>query len=60
MTPGLKVVGNAPVLYSSDQPHEGTNQSCKHDIEELRESDDLTLDDKEAILARNAERFYRL
>ncbi|MEA2641573.1 MAG: uncharacterized protein QOF51_2967 [Chloroflexota bacterium] len=56
----LKIVGNQPFLYSSDFPHEVTNQSCKHDIEELLESDDLTQDDKEAILARNAERFYRL
>jgi len=56
----LKVVGNQPWLYSSDFPHEVTNQSCKHDIEELLESDELTQADKEAILARNAERFYRL
>jgi predicted TIM-barrel fold metal-dependent hydrolase len=56
----LKVVGNQPFLYSSDFPHEVTNQSCKHDIEELLESEELTQDDKEAILARNAERFYRI
>ncbi len=56
----LKIVGNQPWLYSSDFPHEVTNQSCKHDIEELLESDELTQADKEAILARNAERFYRL
>ena len=46
--------------YSSDYPHEVTNQSCKHDIEELLESEELTQGDKEAILHRNAERFYRL
>ncbi|HEY3117031.1 MAG TPA: amidohydrolase family protein [Chloroflexota bacterium] len=56
----LKVMGNQPFLYSSDFPHEVTNQSCKHDIEELLESDDLTQADKEAILGRNAECFYRL
>ena len=56
----LKVVGNEPFLYSSDFPHEVTNQSCKHDIEELLESEDLTRDDKEAILYKNAQRFYRL
>jgi hypothetical protein len=37
-----------------------TNASCKHDIEELWESDELTQADKQAILARNSERFYRL
>jgi uncharacterized protein len=56
----LKIVGNQPFLYSSDFPHEVTNQSCKHDIEELLESDELTQSDKEGILARNAERFYRV
>ncbi len=56
----LKVVGNEPFLYSSDFPHEVTNQSCKHDIEELLESEELSQDDKEAILYRNAQRFYRL
>ena len=56
----LKIVGNQPFIYSSDFPHEVTNASCKHDIEELLESDELTQDDKEAILARNAERFYQL
>jgi hypothetical protein len=56
----IKVVGNEPFIYSSDFPHEVTNQSCKHDIEELLESDELEQADKEAILYRNAERFYRL
>ena len=54
----LKVVGNKPFLYSSDFPHEVTNDSCKHDIHELLESEDLTMADKEGILGRNAERFY--
>jgi predicted TIM-barrel fold metal-dependent hydrolase len=56
----LKVVGNGAFIYSSDFPHEVTNESCKHDIGELWESDELTQADKEAILYRNAERFYRL
>jgi|SRR5579875_3223780 predicted TIM-barrel fold metal-dependent hydrolase len=54
----LKVVGNEPFIYSSDFPHEVTNESCKHDIGELLESSELTKDDKEAILYRNAGRFY--
>ena len=56
----LKLVGNRPFLYSSDFPHEVTLASCKHDIEELMESDELTADDKAAMLWRNAERFYQL
>ena len=56
----IKVVGNEPFFYSSDFPHEVTNASCKHDIGELLESGDLRQEDKEAILYRNAQRFYRL
>jgi predicted TIM-barrel fold metal-dependent hydrolase len=56
----VKVVGNEPFVYSSDFPHEVNNEMCKHEIGELIESDELTRADKEAILAGNAERFYRL
>lgn len=56
----VKVLGNKPFFYSSDFPHEVTNESCKHDIGELMESDELTDDDKTAILYRNAARFYKL
>jgi len=56
----LKVVGNRGFLYSSDFPHEVTLESCKHDIAELMESDEITDDDKSAMLYRNAERFYQL
>jgi predicted TIM-barrel fold metal-dependent hydrolase len=56
----MKLVGNKPFLYSSDFPHEVTLESCKHDIEELMESNEITEEDKTAMLARNAERFYVL
>lgn len=56
----IKVVGNQPFLYSSDFPHEVTNESCKHDIGELMESGEITDEDKAALLYRNAERFYKL
>ena len=56
----VKKVGNTPFLYSSDFPHEVTNESCKHDLGELMESREITEDDKTALLHRNAERFYRL
>jgi predicted TIM-barrel fold metal-dependent hydrolase len=56
----VKTVGNSPFIYSSDFPHEVNNETCKEEIEELLENDELTQEDKEAILYRNAERFYRL
>lgn len=55
----VKVVGNKPFMYSSDFPHEVNNDTCKEEIAELLEVAELTEDDKEAILHRNAERFYR-
>lgn len=54
----VKVVGSKPFIYSSDFPHEVTAESCKHEIEELRENPELSAADKENILWRNAERFY--
>jgi hypothetical protein len=56
----IKTVGNKPFLYSSDFPHEVTNESCKHDLGELMESNEITDDDKAAMLWRNAETFYKL
>ena len=56
----IKTVGNKPFLYSSDFPHEVTNESCKHDIGELMESGEITADDKAALLWRNSETFYKL
>jgi len=56
----IKVLGNKPFLYSSDFPHEVTLTSIKHDIEELMESDEISNDDKSAMLHRNAETFYQL
>ncbi len=54
----IKIVGNKPFFYSSDFPHEVTNASCKHDLAELMESEEITDDDRAAMLYRNAERFY--
>jgi len=56
----IKIVGNSPFLYSSDFPHEVTHESCKHDIGELMESEEINADDKAAMLWRNAENFYKL
>lgn len=55
----IKTVGNRPFFYSSDFPHEVTNESCKHDIGELMGSNAITEEDKAALLYANAERFYQ-
>src|SRR6266567_108020 len=56
----VRVVGNQPFIYSSDFPHEVSNETCRAEIEELLHNPDLSDEDKEAILHGNAERFYRL
>jgi len=56
----VKVAGNRPFLFSSDFPHEVTNETCKGEVRELLGNPRLTQADKEAILHGNAERFYRL
>jgi len=47
-------------LFSSDYPHEVDAATCKHELQELEENEELSDDDKDAILFRNAQRFYRL
>jgi predicted TIM-barrel fold metal-dependent hydrolase len=56
----VRVVGNKPFIFSSDYPHEVDAETCKAELEELRENPRLTREDKEAILLRNSLRFYRL
>ncbi|MBI2986795.1 MAG: amidohydrolase family protein [Deltaproteobacteria bacterium] len=53
-------VGNSPFVYSSDFPHEVNNEFCKKEISEILESEELTAEDKAAVLYRNAERLYNL
>jgi len=56
----IQTVGNRPFFYSSDFPHEVTNESCKHDIGELMGSNIITDEDKAALMYGNAERFYQM
>lgn len=56
----VRVVGNKPFLFSSDYPHEVDAVTCKEELRELQANDELSSADKQAILAGNAERFYRL
>jgi uncharacterized protein len=55
-----KMVGAEAFVFSSDFPHEVNNDICKHEIEELLETESLTQAEKELILAGNADRFYGL
>ena len=48
------MVGNKPFLFSSDYPHEVDAATCKHELQELQENEELTADDKDAA------RFYHL
>lgn len=56
----VRLVGNKPFIFSSDYPHEVDAETCKAELEELHENPRLAAEDKEAILFRNATRFYRL
>jgi predicted TIM-barrel fold metal-dependent hydrolase len=52
--------GRQSFLFGSDFPHEVFDAAkCRHEIDELLGRDDLTKEDKEAVLARNALRFYQ-
>lgn len=56
----IKLLGAEAFVFSSDFPHEVNNDICKHEIEEFLENHELSLDDKEAVMHANAERFYGL
>lgn len=54
----IKRVGNGLFMFASDFPHEVSAADCLHEIDEILEADNITDDDKKAILADNAARFY--
>jgi predicted TIM-barrel fold metal-dependent hydrolase len=52
--------GNQAFLFGSDFPHEVFDAAkCRHEIDELLARNDLTPEDKEAVLGGNALKFYR-
>ena len=55
---GIKAVGNAPFMFSSDFPHEVNTEKCLHHLAEIFEHEELSDDDRKAILHGNADRFY--
>lgn len=56
----VRMIGNRPFMYSTDFPHEVNSKTCKQELAELLENEELSEDDKEAILYRNALAFYNL
>ena len=52
--------GDDMCLFSSDFPHEVNNETCKKELQEMRENEEMSDEDKAAILHGNAERFYNL
>jgi predicted TIM-barrel fold metal-dependent hydrolase len=56
----VRRLGPEAFVFSSDFPHEVNIQTCKHEVEEVLENDNLSDAAKRAIFADNAERFYGL
>jgi predicted TIM-barrel fold metal-dependent hydrolase len=56
----VKTIGSKPFVFSSDFPHEVNDESVTGEIDELWEREDLTREDKVAILKTNAQVFYGL
>lgn len=56
----VDLVGAKPFVWSSDFPHEVNKHTVMGEIDELKENPKISDEDKDAILYRNAERFYGL
>lgn len=55
----VRRAGAEPFLFASDFPHENFSAaSCRGEIDELLAREDLKVEDKQKILAGNAERLY--
>ena len=55
----VKKAGREGFVFGSDFPHEVFDaKKCRTEINELLKRDDLSLDDKTAVLGGNARRFY--
>ena len=55
-----KQIGIEPFAYASDYPHEVDLPAAKEEIDEMAERQDLSFQEKQAVLAHNAKRFFRL
>jgi len=55
-----KRVGVQCFAYASDYPHEVDLPAAMHEIDEVAEHDDLTVEERQAVLAGNARRFFKI
>jgi predicted TIM-barrel fold metal-dependent hydrolase len=46
--------------YASDYPHEVDLPAAQHEIEEVAELEDLSVEERQTMLADNARRFFNL
>jgi predicted TIM-barrel fold metal-dependent hydrolase len=53
-------VSYQPFVYSSDFPHEVSNEMCKEEIQEVLANEALSDEAKEGILHGNSEQLYNL
>jgi hypothetical protein len=56
----VKRLGVQCFAYASDYPHEVDLPAAMHEIDEVAERNDLTIEERQAILADNAKRFFKL
>ena len=55
----IRRAGAQPFLFASDFPHEVFDAtSCRHEIDELLQREDVAAAEKEAVLSKNALRLY--
>jgi predicted TIM-barrel fold metal-dependent hydrolase len=55
----VKEAGNESFVFATDFPHESFDaKSCRIELQQILSREDLTLADKEAILGKNAKKFY--
>ena len=53
-------VGHEVFMFCSDFPHEITMDNCMEEIDEIRDREELTDEQKQAILGDNARNFYKI
>ena len=56
----IERIGHQSFMYSTDYPHEVSSSDIIAELEHLIERDDLTSEQKSALLEENARRFYKL
>ena len=57
----VRKAGREPFLFASDFPHEIFDaEVCRHELNELLGREDLTPEDKEAVVGGNAAKLYKL